>query len=97
MNEIIVNCQTHKCKATCLKKSKEKCRFNYPMNESEETRILKEDEIHKNNNKFVIMKRNVNEKYINNYNPVILEMWQANMDIQPIGSVFGIQYSLLCS
>ena len=62
------------------------------MNESEETRILKEDEIHKNNNKFVIMKRNVNEKYINNYNPVILEMWQANMDIQPIGSVFGIAF-----
>ena len=42
LNEIIINCQTHKCKATCLKKSKEKCRFNHPMNEYEETRILKD-------------------------------------------------------
>ena len=50
LNEIIINCQT------CFKKSKEKCRFNHPMNESEETRILKEDEIHKNKKKFVIMK-----------------------------------------
>ena len=46
------------------------------------------------------MKRNVNEKYINNYNPVILAMWQANKDIQPIGSVLycnrPIQLENLC-
>jgi len=49
LNEIIINFQTHKFKATCFIKSREKFRFNYPMNESEETRILKEDEIHINN------------------------------------------------
>ena len=44
------------------------------MEVANETRILKDEEIHKNNNKFVIMKRNKNEKYINNYNTTILHI-----------------------
>jgi len=92
LNELIKNCQTHKCKNTCFKKNKDNCRFNYPMKVSSETRILLDSEIHKNNNKFVIMKRNNDEKNINNYNPTILGMWGANMDIQPIGTVFGIAF-----
>jgi hypothetical protein len=59
------------------------------MCESNLTRILSEDEIPRNKNKFVIMKRSSTDKFINNYNPIILDMWQANMDIQPIGTVFG--------
>jgi hypothetical protein len=59
---------------------------------SNETRILSDEEIVKNNNKFVIMKRNKEELFINNYHPTILNMWQANMDIQPIGTVFGIAF-----
>lgn len=92
LNDIIKKCQKHKCKATCFKKSKDKCRFNYPMIVSNETRILSDEEIVKNNNKFVIMKRNKDELFINNYHPIILNMWQANMDIQPIGTVFGIAF-----
>jgi hypothetical protein len=91
-NLLIKKCQNHKCKATCFKKSKDKCRFNYPMVVSNETRILSDEEIVKNNNKFVIMKRNKEELFINNYHPTILNMWQANMDIQPIGTVFGIAF-----
>ena len=92
LNEFVKKCQTHKCKHTCFKKSKDKCRFNYPMCESNLTRILSEDEIPRNKNKFVIMKRSSTDKFINNYNPIILDMWQANMDIQPIGTVFGIAF-----
>ena len=36
------------------------------------------------------MKRSKNETTINNYNPTILKLWQANMDIQPVGSMFGV-------
>jgi len=31
-----------------------------------------------------VIKRKVNEKSVNNYNPTILKAWQANMDIQPV-------------
>ena len=50
------------------------------------------EEIVKKNNKFVIMKRKKDELFINNYHPTKLNMWQANMDIQPIGTVFGIAF-----
>ena len=92
LNELVVVCQTHKCMATCFKKNKTKCRFNYPMELAEQTKILSDFEIPKNNNKFVIMKRSIHEKNINNYNPTILQIWKANMDIQPIGTVFGIAF-----
>ena len=38
------------------------------------------------------MKRKKDELFINNYHPTKLNMWQANMDIQPIGTVFGIAF-----
>ena len=92
LDEIIKRVQIHKCTHTCFKKNKEHCRFNYPMSTSTETKILNEEEISKNNNKFVILKRKENEKNVNNYNATILSMWQGNMDIQPIGSIFGIAF-----
>lgn len=29
---------------------------------------------------------------VNNYNPVLLNIWQANMDVQPCGNVTAVAY-----
>ncbi len=92
IEELIKKCQTHKCTHTCFKKNKKACRFGYPFEESAQTIILAEEEIRKNNGKFVKLKRNKSESNINNYCLKILFLWGANMDIQPIGSAFGIAF-----
>ena len=40
----------------------------------------------------LVLKRNPNEMHINSYNPDILRIWQANMDIQFILE----SYAVLC-
>lgn len=42
--------------------------------------------------RFVELKRSLAESRINNYNDKILTLWSANMDIQPVGSMFGVVY-----
>ena len=69
-----------------------KCRFNYPLPISNKTIILSEDEIGAKNNKFVILKRKENEVRVNNYNQKLLELWEGNQDIQPIGSMYGVSF-----
>ena len=75
-----------------VQKNKKVCRFGYPFEESAQTIILAEEEIRKNNGKFVKLKRSKSESNINNYCLTILLLWGANMDIQPIGSAFGIAF-----
>ena len=82
----------HSCKSTCFKKETNICRFGFPQSISEVTKILGDNEIFKNNGKFCLLKRGSDELFVNNYNPSILKLWQANMDIQPVGSMFGVAY-----
>ena len=42
-----------------------------------------------NKARFYILKRDKGAEYINPYNPDLLRAWQANMDIQMVGSVYG--------
>ena len=47
----------------------------------------------------VILKRQPKEQFINNYNPLLLSVWQANMDIQLILDTYAcVMYvtSYLC-
>jgi len=96
LKKLVLRLQVHKCTQTCYKtfmdKSKKHCRFGYLLPVSKETRILGADESKNNNNKFCIFKRNENERNINVYNLELLKLWQANMDIQPVGSLYGIAY-----
>ena len=94
LKELVERLQKHKCTKTCYSNNKnnKKCRFGYKLPISTTTRILNEDEIKKNNGKFCIFKRKENEQLINVYNLELLQMWNANMDIQPCGSLYGIAY-----
>jgi hypothetical protein len=96
LKDLVTRLQLHSCTHTCYKKLSKKfkknCRFGYPLPISETTRILNNDEIKENNNKFCIFKRNSSEQKINVYNLELLVLWNANMDIQPVGSLYGIAY-----
>lgn len=96
LKDLVTRLQMHSCTHTCFKKTskkqKKKCRFGYPLPISDTTKILNNDEIKDNNNKFCIFKRNINEQQINVYNLDLLLLWNANMDIQPVGSLYGIAY-----
>ncbi len=69
-----------------------RCRFGFPHKESTETVVLPEEDIAKKNGKIVVLKRKKSEARINNYNPDILLLWGANMDIQPVGGMYGVSY-----
>ena len=56
----------------------------------EETKLLDENEILATRGRFVQMKRSEAESRVNFYNKDILTLWTANMDIQPVGSMFGV-------
>ena len=38
----------------------------------------------------VVLQRDVSEIYINNFNPLWLEVWDANMDLAPVKDFFGV-------
>jgi hypothetical protein len=78
---------SHTCKKFQGKSSRHaNCRFDYPQCVSEFT-VLKEDLLR--SSKCYTLKRAVGEEYINPYNPTLLLEWNANMDIQFVGGVYG--------
>ena len=42
-----------------------------------------------NNARFYLLKRELRDECINPYNPHILRVWGANLDLQMVGSVNG--------
>lgn len=53
---------------------------------------MDDNEAVRNSGRFYILKRRANESLINNYNPRILKIWRANIDVQPCGSALGVAY-----
>ena len=73
---------------TCCKEGQSRCRIEYPKQSSETTHLKRNADIG-NKAHFYIQKRDKGAEYINPYNPDLLRAWQANMDIQMVGSVYG--------
>jgi hypothetical protein len=92
LGDLVRNLQIHKCTPSCFKNGKRYCRHGFPRKISEETKMLSEDEAVLNNGKTFLLRRNENERNVNNYNETLLRIWGANIDIQPVGSVYGIAY-----
>lgn len=93
LREVVRNCQIHKHTNTCYKdRNNGSCRFGFPRPISETTICLGPDETLANNGRFCLLKRTSEEVMINNYNPMILRIWQGNMDVQPCGSVTAVAY-----
>lgn len=84
LRKTIENFQIHKHTATCRKNRQDNtCRFGFPKPTSDSTVCLGADEALANNGRFCLLKRTSEERMINNYNLVLLRLWQGNIDVQP--------------
>ena len=90
LNHQVSTLQHHKHTDTCkrLLHGEEKCRFDFPQPISETTKIKSVKDI-LTSSKCYIIEREKGCEFINPYNPILLQQWNANMDIQFIGSVHG--------
>ena len=90
LHQLVVKYQSHKCSNYCKKKKKvkgtfiTKCKFGFPRAETEEGVINSAEESLKSKAKVYHLPRSSTEVKINDYNPIILLIWKANMDIQYI-------------
>jgi len=88
LSTLVTTLQIHHHTETC-RKGKSLCRFNFPRPPSVETKI--KPSINPIASKsFYETRRKAEEAWVNSSNPTILQAWQANMDIQFVGSVFAI-------
>ncbi|KAH9637608.1 hypothetical protein HF086_014772 [Spodoptera exigua] len=93
LSDLVTRLQTHRHSATCYKdRNNHSCRFGFPRPISNESKCLGSDETLANQGRFCVLRRKESEVMINNYNLVLLELWQANMDIQPCGNVTAVAY-----
>ena len=93
LRELVLRLQQHHHTSTCRKATRRRrnvaeCRFDFPRPLCEETRLKSHDDPG-NRSRCYLLKRSVGEENINPYNEHLLRAWQANMDIQLIGSVYG--------
>ena len=88
----VTTLQTHKYKPTCQRKKGSRkatsCRFKFPQPPQPQTALLTTRDS-RNNAHFYVLERTKEDMFIHPYNPDILEVWNANMDIQLVGSVIG--------
>lgn len=95
LRDIVEKCQRHHHTATCYKGDNPKfCRFRFPRPVAKETTVIATStaEFTRNGGRICNLKRTENEKWINNYNRIMLEAWQGNIDIQPVGDNDAIAY-----
>lgn len=85
--------QTHCHTSYCLR-TLGACRFGFPFKPCQETRLLNNIDISSESSrgKFYELQRSRSGAYINAFNPIILEHWQANMDIQIVGNAESAAY-----
>lgn len=85
---LVTKYQLHKCSSYCKRTRKygnnyiTRCKFNFPREVSEEGSINSVEECLKSRNKIYSLPRAEGEERVNDYNPLLLLLWKANMDIQ---------------
>jgi hypothetical protein len=94
MHELVKRNQNHRHTHTCYKKDSNNCRFAFPRQVCPKTRIISQtsDEFIRSGGRICLLERRSEDKWINNYSPAILKLWDGNMDIQPCGTNEGIAH-----
>ena len=88
LHQLVRKYQLHKCSSYCKRKRKfnnvyvSRCKFGFPREEAEEGVINSVDECLKSRSKIYQLPRSSAEVRVNDYNPLLLLLWKANMDIQ---------------
>ena len=90
--QLVTKYQYHKCNNYCRRKKKvggtfiTPCQFGFPRQTRESANLLSVDECMKlSHRKIYNLPRSPEEIRINNYNPLLLMLWKANMDLQYVG------------
>ena len=81
--------QMHKCSAYCKRKRKcssgafiTRCRFGFPLQACESAKLNSVSDSLRSRKKIYQLPRGDTEVRVNDYNPLLLMLWQANIDIQ---------------
>ena len=88
LHEMVTKYQLHKCSGYCKRKIKRggvfvtTCKSNFPRTPQEKTVLHCVEEKLKKRQRIYELARSESEVRVNDYNPVLLLLWQANMDIQ---------------
>jgi len=78
----------HKCSAYCKRRRKFKgayvtrCKFGFPRDEGETASLNDVNASLKNRKKIYCLPQSLHEIRVNDYNPLLLLLWRANIDIQ---------------
>lgn len=94
--QLVKKCQLHRHTHTCRKNdtTSTTCRFNFPRQVCNETHLVAptSEEFLRNGGRICLMRRQITDRWVNNYNATLLGLWQGNMDIQPCGTNESIAY-----
>ena len=89
LHRLVTRYQLHKCSKYCKRRKRcgkhsfiTKCRFGFPRPVSENAAINPVQESLKSRSKIYQLTRTESEVRVNDYNPLLLMLWKANIDIQ---------------
>ena len=88
LHKLVTRYQSHKCSEYCRRRKKHggvfvtRCKFGFPREVNETGQINSVDDSLKSRKKIYLLPRSEKETRVNDYNPLLLLLWRANMDIQ---------------
>ena len=89
IQERVTRYQTHKCSAYCKQRQKcasnmfvTRCRFGFPRQVCENAKLNSVQDSLKSRNRIYQLRRTESEVRVNDYNPLLLMLWKANIDVQ---------------
>ena len=88
LHSLVTKYQMHKCSKYCKRKKKlrgsyiTRCRFGFPRDVGEKGALKCVEDCLRSRNKIYTLPRAEGETRVNDYNPLLLLLWKANIDIQ---------------
>ena len=88
LHSLVTRYQMHKCSAYCRRRRKRgkmfvtTCKFGFPRESRDKTTLYCVQERLKARKKIYELARTESETRVNDYNPLLLMLWKANIDIQ---------------
>ena len=88
LHHLVKKYQFHKCSNYCKRKVKvgsvfiTRCKFGFPRPEVDGAELNSVEDCLKSRKKIYNLTRSFSETRVNDYNPVLLLLWKANIDIQ---------------
>ena len=90
LHNFVTRYQMHKCSSYCKRKRKvgseyiTRCRFNFPRYPCETAKLNSVSESLKSRNRIYELARTESEIRVNDYNPLLLILWKASIDVQVV-------------